>query len=165
MKGPEVSLKHLQRAVTMELTTVNQYLLQAHKLADWGIDRLARHMFDEANEEGAHANRFLERLIFLEGEPNVQALDEIEKPEGVRQIFERQLKMELEARAFYDRAARECQAAGDVGSFQLFMSILKDEEEHINFLEEQFDRMELMGEQYYIGRQISSVAAGKDEDE
>ena len=63
MKGPAISLKHLQRAVTMELTTVNQYLLQAHKLDDWGIDRLAKHMFHEVKEEGVHASRFIERMM------------------------------------------------------------------------------------------------------
>lgn len=163
MKGPEISLKHLQRAVTMELTTVNQYLLQAHNLDDWGIDRLAKHMFHEVKEEGVHASRFIERMMFLDGQPNVRDLDEIEQPTSVRQIFDRQLKMELEARAFYDKAARECQGAGDVGTFELFMSILKDEEQHINFLEEQLSRMELMGEQFYIGRQISSVAHDTEE--
>jgi bacterioferritin len=164
MKGPEISLKHLQRAVTMELTTVNQYLLQAHKLDDWGIDRLAKHMFHEVKEEGVHASRFIDRMMFLEGKPNVRDLDEIAEPKSVRQIFERQLEMEIEARAFYDKAARECQEAGDMGTFELFMSILKDEEEHINFLEEQFDRMELMGEQFYIARQVSSVAGDSEED-
>jgi bacterioferritin len=164
MKGPEISLKHLQRAVTMELTTVNQYLLQAHKLADWGIDRLAERMFEEVKEEREHANRFLARMLFLEGEPNVRDLDKIEQPKGVKQIFERQHKMELEARSYYDRAARECQEAGDVGTFELFASILKDEEEHINFIEEQFSRMELMGEQFYIARQISSVAHSSDDE-
>ncbi|MEZ5817181.1 MAG: bacterioferritin [Hyphomicrobiaceae bacterium] len=163
MKGPAISLKHLQRAVTMELTTVNQYLLQAHKLQDWGIDRLAKHMFNEVQEEGTHANRFIERMMFLDGMPNVRDLDDIKEPKGVREIFERQLEMELEARSFYDKAARACQEAGDVGTFELFMSILKDEEEHIDFLEEQFDRMEMMGEQFYIGRQISSVSGPDDE--
>lgn len=163
MKGPEVSLKHLQRAITMELTTVNQYLLQAHQLANWGIDRLSDRMFEEIEEERGHANRFLERMLFLEGDPNVRDLDQVEKAESVKQIFETQYKMELDARAYYDKAARECQDAGDSGSFELFVTILKDEEGHINFLEDQFDLMKLMGEQLYIGRQVSSVA--KDEDD
>lgn len=163
MKGPEISLKHLQRAITMELTTVNQYLLQAHQLANWGIDRLSERMFEEIEEEREHANRFIERMLFLEGEPNVRDLDEIVKPESVRQIFETQYKMELDARAYYDKAARECQDAGDSGTFELFVSILKDEESHINFLEDQFDLMKLMGDQLYIARQVSSVA--KDEDD
>ena len=127
MKGPEISLTHLQRAITMELTTVNQYR-QAHQLANWGIDRLADRMFEEVEEERGHANRFIERMLFLDGEPNVRDLDEIVKPVNVRQIFETQHKMELEARAYYDKAARECQQAGDSGTFDLFVSILKEEE-------------------------------------
>lgn len=158
MKGPEISLKHLQRAITMELTTVNQYLLQAHQLSHWGVDRLAERMFEEVKEEGGHASRFIERMMFLEGEPNVRDLDKITKPESLRQIFDTQYKMELDARAYYDKAARECQDAGDTGTFELFVSILKDEEEHIDFIEEQFDLMKLMGEQLYVGRQVSSVA-------
>ncbi len=165
MKGPEVSLKHLQRAITMELTTVNQYLLQAHQLSHWGIDRLADRMFEEIDEERGHASRFIERMMFLEGDPNVRDLDEVTKPENVRQIFETQHKMELDARAYYDKASRECQAAGDSGTFELFVAILKDEEEHIDFIEEQFDLIELMGEQFYIARQVSSVAKDKHEDD
>lgn len=165
MKGPEVSLKHLQRAITMELTTVNQYLLQAHQLSHWGIDRLADRMFEEVTEEREHASKFIARMMFLEGDPNVRDLDEVVKPQSVRQIYETQHKMELEARAFYDKAARECQEAGDSGTAELFVSILKDEEEHIDFIEEQFDLMDLMGEQFYIGRQVSSVAGHSEEDE
>lgn len=165
MKGPEISLKHLQRAITMELTTVNQYLLQAHQLANWGIDRLADRMFEEVEEERGHANRFIERMLFLDGEPNVRDLDEIVKPVNVRQIFETQHKMELEARAYYDKAARECQQAGDSGTFDLFVSILKEEEGHIDFLEDQFNLLELMGDQYYVGRQVSSLSHKSDDED
>lgn len=165
MKGPEISLTHLQRAITMELTTVNQYLLQAHQLANWGIDRLADRMFEEVEEERGHANRFIERMLFLDGEPNVRDLDEIVKPVNVRQIFETQHKMELEARAYYDKAARECQQAGDSGTFDLFVSILKEEEGHIDFLEDQFNLLELMGDQYYVGRQVSSLSHKSDDED
>ncbi|NJO36448.1 MAG: bacterioferritin [Rhizobiales bacterium] len=165
MKGPDISLKHLQTALTMELTTVNQYLLQAALLADWGVHRLAERMGEEIDEERGHADRFLERLIFLEGRPDMQSLDEIVQPDSVRSIFEKQLAMENEARRTYDRAARDCQEAGDVGSFELFMTILKDEEEHIDFVEEQLSLMAMMGEQLYIARQVASVAkTGHDDD-
>jgi bacterioferritin len=78
-------------------------------------------------------------------------------------MFETQQKMELEARKYYDKAAQECREAGDLGTFELFMRILKDEEEHIDFVEEQFDLMELMGDQLYVARQVSSV--GHEEDD
>lgn len=163
MKGPEVSLKHLQRALTMELTTINTYLYQERQLDDWGIDRLAERMREEIDEEREHASLFLTRILFLEGEPDVKTLDTIDKPESLRGIFETQQRMELEAREYYAKAANECQEAGDVGSFELFMRILKDEEDHIDFVEEQFDLIEMIGEQLYIARQVSSVGGGDDE--
>lgn len=165
MKGPDISLRHLQTALTMELTTVNQYLLQAQLLADWGVHRLAERMQEEIDEEREHADHFLDRLIFLEGRPDMQSIDEIVHPESVREIFDKQLTMENEARRVYDKAARECQEAGDVGSFELFMRILKDEEGHIDFVEEQLGLMEMMGDQLYIARQVDSVAkTGHDDD-
>ncbi|SFP57214.1 ferritin-like domain-containing protein [Tranquillimonas alkanivorans] len=163
MKGPEVSLKHLQRALTMELTTVNTYFYQERQLDDWGVDRLAERMREEIEEERGHAQAFLTRILFLDGKADVQTLDDIEKPESVRGIFDTQLRMEKEAREYYDKAANECREAGDLGSFELFMNILKDEEDHIDFVEEQFDLMELMGDQLYVARQVSSVS--KDDDD
>ena len=163
MKGSKVSLQHLQRALTMELTTVNTYLYQEHQLDDWGIDRLATRMREETQEERGHASAFLTRLLFLEGEPDLKTLDAVEKPSSVRSLLETQYKMEIEARAYYDKAARECREAGDLGSFELFMRILKDEEEHIDFVEDQFDLMEMMGEQLYVARQVSSVGGDGDD--
>ena len=157
MKGNETVLKHLQRALTMELTTVNTYQLQERKLDDWGIDRLASRMREEIEEERGHANRYLTRLIFLEGVPDVQTLDEIGQDNNVREIFDRQMKMETSARDYYRQAANDCGEVNDYVSRELFVSILADEEGHIDFLEEQFDRIEMMGEQMYIGRHISTL--------
>ncbi|WP_273522679.1 ferritin-like domain-containing protein [Rhodosalinus sediminis] len=165
MKGPDVSLQHLQRALTMELTTINTYLYQERKLDDWGVDRLAARMAEEIDEERGHAQAFLTRLLFLDGEADMQTLDQIAKPESVRGIFETQREMEREARAYYARAADEARAAGDLGTFELFMRILKDEEEHIDFVEEQFDLMEMMGDQLYVARQVSSVSKDDGEDD
>ena len=163
MKGPDVSLKHLQRALTMELTTINTYLYQERQLADWGIDRLAARMREETDEEREHAALFLTRILFLDGEADLRTLDAVDRPESVRGIFETQHRMELEAREYYAKAANECQEAGDVGTFELFMRILKDEEDHVDFVEEQFDLMELMGEQLYVARQVSSVSEEDDD--
>jgi len=163
MKGPDVSLKHLQRALTMELTTINTYLYQEKQLDDWGIDRLAERMREETDEERGHASMFLTRLLFLDGEADMKTLDDVDKPTSVRGIFETQQRMELEAREYYAKAANDCQDAGDLGSFELFMRVLKDEEDHIDFVEEQFDLMEMMGDQLYIARQVSSVGEGDEE--
>jgi bacterioferritin len=142
----------------MELTTINTYLWQERQLDDWGIDRLAARMREETDEERHHAALFLTRLLFLEGLPDLQTLDPIEKPQSVRQVFDTQLRMELEARETYARAANDCQQAGDVGTFELFMRILREEEDHISFVEDQLDLMELMGDQLYVARQVSSVS-------
>jgi bacterioferritin len=165
MKGPEVSLKHLQRALTMELTTINTYLYQERQLDDWGIDRLAARMREETEEERGHASAFLTRLLFLDGEADMQTLDKVAKPESVRKIFETQLEMEREAQKYYAKAADECREAGDLGTFELFMRILKDEEEHIDFVEEQFDLMEMLGDQLYLARQVSSVSKDSEDEE
>src|SRR5919112_3996147 len=100
MKGPDISLKHLQRALTMELTTVNTYLLQERTLDDWGVDRLAERMREEIGEETEHARAFLTRLLFLEGEANVHDLDPIRQDRSIRKVFEKQLSMEREATAY-----------------------------------------------------------------
>jgi bacterioferritin len=149
----------------MELTTVNTYFYQERQLDDWGIGRLAERMEEEVDEEREHAKAFLQRILFLDGTADVQTLDEIEKPTSVQQIFEVQHRMEKEAIAYYSKAAVECQQAGDVGSFELFMRILKDEEEHIDFVEDQLDLMEMIGKQLYIARQVPSLAKDHDEDD
>ena len=159
MKGPDISLKHLQRALTMELTTVNTYLLQERTLDDWGVDRLAERMREEIGEESEHARAFLTRILFLEGEANVHDLDPIRQDRTIREVFETQLRMEREATAYYSRAANECREAGDLGSFDLFMTTLRDEEEHVDFVETQLRLIELMGEQLYVARQVSAMSA------
>ena len=164
MKGPDVSLRHLQRALTMELTTINTYMLQAAKLEEWGLDVLAARMQAEIEEEREHAKAFLERILFLEGEADVSTLDPIGQDQSIRDVYQTQLKMELEARSYYDKAAREAREAGDLGTFDLFRAILADEEEHIDFVETQFHLMELMGEQLYVSRQVSDVAKHDDDD-
>ena len=165
MKGPEISLTHLQRAITMELTTINTYELQAAKLRDWGVDQLADRMAEEVEEERGHFHRFLDRMLFLEGVPSVHDLDPIKQDKTIREMYETQLKMENQARDYYDKAAREARDAGDLGTFDLFRSILKDEEEHIDFIETQFDLMELMGDQLYVSRQVSSTAEQEEDDD
>jgi bacterioferritin len=164
MKGSDVSIKHLQRALTMELTTINTYFYQERQLNDWGVDRLAKRMREETEEERGHANRFLTRLLFLEGAADVSTLEPITPPESVRQIFDTQYAMEKEAVSYYNQAARECHESGDIGTFELFMSILGDEEEHIDFIEDQFDLMEMMGPQLYIARQVSPMDEAVEDD-
>jgi bacterioferritin len=122
-------------------------------------------MREEIGEETGHARAFLTRLLFLEGTANVHDLDPIRQDESIREVFETQLRMEREATAYYARAANECREAGDLGSFDLFMTTLRDEEEHVDFVETQLRLIDLMGEQLYVARQVSSMGRENDEDE
>lgn len=162
MQGSDVVLQHLQRAIILELTTVNTYTRQARQLADWGVDRLAKRMDDEIEEERDHAQRFIDRMLFLEGTPDVHALERVEPDSSVRGVFETQMRLEKEAREFYVKARSECSDAGDPGTSHLFRQILEDEEEHIDYLESQFSLMEMMGEQLYIARHVSTEANEED---
>lgn len=158
MKGPEISLQHLQRAIQMELTTVNTYIRQARQLADWGVDRLAAHMEEEAAEERGHATKYIDRMLFLEGTPDVHSLEQVEPDTSVRGVLETQMRLEKEAQAYYTKAADETRDAGDLTTYGLFREILADEEGHIDYLETQFDLIEMMGEQLYIARHVSPEA-------
>ena len=110
MKGPEVSLKHLQRAIIMELSTVNAYILQARQLEDWGVDRLAARMLEEAAEEREHAVKYIDRMLFLEGVPDMHSLDPVPADSTVRGVLETQMKLEREAQSYYTHAAEETRA-------------------------------------------------------
>lgn len=158
MKGSDVVLQHLQRAITMELSTVNTYMRQERQLVDWGVDRLAARMKEETEEERGHAQRFIDRMLFLEGTPDVHTLDRVEPDSSVRGVFETQMRLEQEARDYYAKAYKECSEAGDPETHHIFRQTLKDEEEHIDFIETQFSLMEMMGEQLYIARHVGPEA-------
>ena len=118
-------------------------------------------MQEEIEEEREHAKRFLDRILFLEGVANLHQLDEFGQEETLRAIFETQLRMENEARDYYDLAARESRDASDLGTFDLFRSTLEHEEGHIDFIETQFELTAMMGEQPYVSRQVSSTVHQK----
>ncbi len=160
MKGDEKVIKHLQRALTMELTTVHQYLLHKHVLLDWGLDRLGAKLDEEAQEELGHANKLLERMMFLDADPDVSTLDQVARAQTVRDMFEVDLKGEYEARKYYTTAAMDCEKAGDLGSRDLFHALIHDEEGHIDWIETQLGLLDRLGEQGYY--QLHTAAAGGD---
>ncbi len=155
MKGKKAVLDLLQQAVTMEFTAVHQYLLHAHVLADWGLGKLADKMREELQEELGHVDRFMQRMVFLERVPDVRAIGEIKPAGSLREMFEADLADEIEARRFYTEAAGKAEAVGDLGSRDLFASILGDEEGHIGWLESQIGMLDRLGEagmsQLYAG--------------
>jgi bacterioferritin len=149
MKGDPKVIDYLNRAIRSELTAVNQYWLHYRLLEDWGYREMAAHWRKESIEEMGHADRFIERTIFLEGMPNLQVLDPLRIGQDVREVLECDLAAEREARDLYIEAAKYCDSVGDRVSKNLFEETATDEEHHIDFLETELELMSRIGEQLY----------------
>lgn len=151
----EQTLKDLQKAVSMELSAAHQYQLHAHVLEDWGIDRLANQIREEMAEELEHSDAFVERIMFLKGDPQLSFDKPPARAQSLTDMFERDLADEKEAIEFYTNAAARAAEAGDIGSRSLFEKIVLDEEGHMGWLELQLDLVSRMGEPAYIAKHMS----------
>ena len=149
MKGDPKVIDYLNQALRMELTAVNQYWLHYRLTEDWGYAKLARKERAESIEEMQHADKLIERIVFLEGFPEVQQLSGLRIGKDLKQVLEADLAGELEAKAFYAEARQGCHAAGDFISMKLFEELLADEEGHIGFLETQLSLLESIGAERY----------------
>ena len=156
MQGDARVLELLNEALLNELTAVNQYWLHYRLLDNWGVAKLADHERHESIDEMKHADRLAERILFLEGLPNFQALGRLRIGETVEEILRADLAVEEEARVQLQGAIAHCEAVRDYISRDLFAEILANEEEHIDYLETQFEMIERMGLQNYI--QLHSTA-------
>lgn len=154
------TLKNLQQALSMELTATHQYQLHAGTLDDWGMDRLATKMREEMTEEMGHANNFMERIIFLKGDPEMTLANTPKRAETLKDLFQSDLKDEKEAIQFYANAAGQAREDGDIGSRVMFERIALDEEGHMDWLELQLDLIERMGEPAYIAKHITAPGEG-----
>ncbi len=155
------SIDNLQQALGMELTAAHQYLLHAHVLDDWGLDKLASRMRDEMHEELGHAGKFIERIMFLGGTPKLTPAATPVKAESLRELFEADRKDEREAIRFYTESARAAQDSDDIGTRRLFEDIVLDEEGHWEWLDRQLDLLERMGEPaFYNTYMTGGPAAG-----
>lgn len=154
MKANSKVMQHLNDALAAELTAINQYLLHAHLLDDWGFGKLSAKMREEMNEEMGHADRLIQRILFLGGTPDTGRLNKVEAAKSVRHLFERDLKAENEAVRTYTQAAEDSGQAGDYVSRKLFVSLIGDEEGHVDWLEQQLGLMDKLGEQGYLQLQI-----------
>jgi bacterioferritin len=150
------TLKNLQTGVSMELTAMHQYQLHASVLDDWGMNRLATKMREEMQEELGHSDAFIERIIFLKGDPELTLQKAPVRAETLKGMFELDLADEREAIDFYISAARQAAEESDLGSRMLFERIAIDEEGHIGWLELQLDLLRRMGEPAYISKHISA---------
>ena len=154
MKGDPTVVEHLNRTLKNELTAINQYFLHSRMLKDWGLNTLGDYEFGESVDEMKHADSLIERTLFLEGLPNVQDLGKIRIGENVREILRCDLDLELDAIPDLRAAIAYCEAHKDYVSRDLFDSILKSEEEHVDFLETQLDLIDKVGLENYLQSQI-----------
>jgi len=151
MRGDKKTIEFLNKALKAELTAINQYFLHSRMLKDWGVSKLAI-------EEMEHADKIIERILFLGGLPNLQDLGKLYIGETVEEILKCDMKLEDIALPIYRDAVEHCEKVRDYGSRDLLQAILLDEEEHVDFLETQFDLIKQLGIQNYIQLQSASVS-------
>ena len=154
MKGDAKVIELLNKALYNELTAINQYFLHAKMLKNWGLKELAEHEYHESIDEMKHADKLSDRILFLDGLPNFQALGKLKIGETPREILQCDLALELEALQLLKDAIVHCEGVGDFTSRQLFADILDSEEEHIDWIETQLSLIERIGEQNYLAQQL-----------
>jgi len=160
MKGDAKVIEYLNKALRSELTAVNQYWLHYRLLDNWGYKALAKQWRKESIEEMEHADKLTDRIIFLDGFPNMQVLDPLRIGQNVKEVLECDLAAEMGARALYQEAATYCHGAKDYVSRDLFEKLMADEEHHIDFLETQLDLVDKLGVQLYAQRHIGEMGEG-----
>lgn len=161
MKGEPQVIERLNEALFLELGAVNQYWVHYRLLEDWGYTKLANKERAESIEEMHHADRLIERIIFLEGHPNLQKVAPLRIGQTVKEVLEADLAGEYDARASYKESREICDRLGDYVSKQLFDELLKDEEGHIDFLETQLQLLETIGAARY--GQLNAASADEAE--
>jgi len=157
MKGDAKVIDYLNKGLRSELTAVNQYWLHYRLLDNWGYKDLAKKWRKESIEEMEHADKFVDRIIFLEGFPNMQVLDPLHIGQNVKEILDCDLQAEIDARTLYQEAATYCHSVKDYVSRDLFEELMKDEEHHIDFLESQLDLVAQLGVQLYAQHHIGEL--------
>jgi bacterioferritin len=154
MKGDSKVIEYLQEVLTGELTAINQYFLHAEMMENWGYKRLAAHTRKESIEEMGHAEKLIERILYLDGSPSLSSLFPLRIGQTVKAQIENDLQVEYDAVPRLNKAINAAVAAGDNGSRDLFESILKDEEEHVDHLEAQLHLIQEMGYENYLAQHI-----------
>ncbi|MCG6112825.1 MAG: bacterioferritin [Paracoccus sp.] len=149
MKGDAKVIEYLNAALRSELTAVSQYWLHYRLQEDWGFGRIAAKSREESIEEMNHADKLIQRIIFLEGHPNLQKLDPLRIGQTLRETLDSDLAAEHDARTLYIEARDHCESVGDYVSKVLFEELIADEEGHIDFLETQLHLFDTIGEQNY----------------
>lgn len=160
MKGNPEVLGYLQEVLKAELTAINQYFLHAEMMENWGYLKLAGITRKESIEEMMHAEKLIERILYLDGAPNMSELFPLRIGQNLKAQLENDLALEYEAVPRLNKAINAAAAAGDNGSRELFEKILVDEEHHVDFLEAQLHMIGEMGYENYLAQQIGEGSEG-----
>lgn len=156
LRDPKV-IEHLNTQLTNELTAINQYFLHARTLDHWGVTKLGKLEYEESIDEMKHADQLIQRILFLDGLPNIQRLDQIAVGETVEEILRADLALEEKALTDLREGIAYCESVRDFVSRDLLLHILEAEEEHVDFLDRQFDLIKQIGIERYI--QLNAAAA------
>lgn len=163
MKGDAKVIEYLNASLKKELTAINQYFLHARMLQDWGLNALGQTEYNESIEEMHHADWFIQRILFLEGLPNLQDIGQLRIGEDVREVLQADLDGEFDGIALYKEAIQYCESVGDYPSRDLFRRVLHDEETHIDWLETQLGLIDRIGLANYQQSQMGEEEGGGDE--
>ena len=161
MKGNDQVIDALNRALTIELTAINQYFCQAKMCKNWGFMKLAGKHYEESIGEMKHADRIIDRILFLEGTPEIARYDVIRVGTNVKEQFENDLQLEMGGVKAYNELVDLCIKVKDNGTHQLALEILVDSEEHVDWLETQLGLIQAVGLERYLSEQMS----GDDDEE
>jgi bacterioferritin len=157
MQGDPKVIDYLNKGLRSELTAINQYWLHYRLLANWGLLEMAKTWRKESIEEMEHADQFTDRILFLDGFPNMQVLDPLRIGQNVKEIIECDLASEIAARTLYQEGATYCHGVKDYVSRDLFERLMKDEEHHIDFLETQLDLIQRIGLELYTQKHVGGL--------